>query len=241
MEQKQNASISKQIVHWAATHLAWNLAEYLFPSPWKAVIVAACTSAVGFMLAVIRHLDLAAAWLYALGGVVLYAIGWAAVHIGNYAANKIPTEVEVRLREIYKFTAQEDRRQIGFDVFVRARVELKRPRRMKLSTYRLELSRYGQIDGLEMIDDINKQQTWSMNPDEPEENAVPLSLELRKGQPSEGWLHFITKQTTSRHLEESAIRLLAQTNNDSWFAEAPPDPRYWNPRRIAFIGKDKIP
>ena len=68
--------------------LHWLLS--FFPKSWMALLTAFFVGSGGFLLALVRHINLAAAWLYAIGGIVLYVLGWLLVQAGRYIKERIP-------------------------------------------------------------------------------------------------------------------------------------------------------
>jgi len=143
-------------------------------------------------------------------------------------------DLEVRLREIHRQTNYDERDR--FDIFLRVRLELKKPRTLKTRRYKLVLSQYGKPETPQLLDDVPKWEIWHATPGNEELPIIPKKL--RAYEPAEGWLHFLTSnQVTKDGLDASVVRLLVETFQGRRYGEHLADSAIWNPRTIKFWKK----
>ena len=124
------------------------------------------------------------------------------------------------------------------DLFLRFRLELTSPGEVQIKNFRFQLSLHGVIEAMEPINDLNEWEitTWDAKAYGAEiigYSVTPLPSTLRKSEPAEGWLHFVTKPTTGIMLEKCAVRLVVQTDRGSGYGEHDADQAIWNPRKIS--------
>jgi hypothetical protein len=198
--------------------------------------VTSIVGSIGFLLGWLRRANFASGWLYFLGAVSIYGVGWACVQAAKWLGTKAPTSrIQVSLRELHRNPRTDARRQTGFHIFLRARLELEKPAKETIVNYRLELSHFGQIDTPEFLDDIADHKLWLLDADQYGVQIASLPRELKAGEPVEGWLHYVTTTTKERTLDESNVRLIVQGKGGSANDELKPEREMWNPRRLVFM------
>lgn len=213
-------------------HWLWTL----FPASWKAFPLAIVIGAVGFVLALIRRLNLAQAWLYSVGGLAIYGFGWLCVQIAQRIRESGPTAtIKITGYELHR--SPEPQGLNG--IFFRSKIELSGTRRATVTRYRMELSCAGVLTSPQFRDDVEKFEItdWSREPI-PHDDMRPLPKELNSGDPVEGWVHFVTDWDRSK-LQRSYVRLIADTSKGSGSVEIKAGPEYWNavPNRL-IVEKD---
>jgi hypothetical protein len=155
-----------------------------------------------------------------------------------------PPSIKVYLKELHRkeidFEGTYPGGEWRFDIFLRARVELEEPRKITVDTYKFELSMFGLPEIPELRNDLDEWQLLIFEPVSDgvgwTEHGLPvLPMELKSGEPAEGWLHFVTRKTRPQFLDQSIPRLIAQTPHGSQYGEHPADKLIWNPdkRRVS--------
>jgi len=149
-----------------------------------------------------------------------------------------PPELEVRLREIHRTSSYHNGAR--FDLFLRARIELKSPAKLKIRNYKLELSHYGDIELPDLHDDLGHWEIWNPTPEEPNARLLTLPRSLKRHEPVEGWLHFVTSSAVKTKLDECVVRLVVQMAKGSAYGEHLADPLIWNPRNVKFWNNSSL-
>jgi hypothetical protein len=145
--------------------------------------------------------------------------------------------IDVRLAELYR-TPTDNYSESTFDLFVFVRLELMLPQEVRIANSRLELSVHGVVETMEPINDLNDWEigTWDSKAYGAEivsYPVTPLPPTLRKYEPVEGWMHFVTKPTTGTMLERCAAKLVVRTDRGSGYSELAAGTDSWNPRKIS--------
>lgn len=175
-----------------------------------------------------------------LGTLILCALGLLVLVVHAYLETRPvePAQITVAIKELHRRSIVDShRQQTGFDLFLRARVELVYPAKISLLQYKLELSRHGELETPQPLHDLERWRVLNLEPGDQDFDVQPLPLDLKSHEPVEGWLHFVTATTQEKRLEESAIRLIARTEHGSGNGEHPADAHIWNQRRLMFNEK----
>jgi hypothetical protein len=121
-------------------------------------------------------------------------------------------------------------------VFVHAKIELKEPNSVEVTNYKLELLKHGACESLDSQkpNDVGQWEAmeWALDPANGF-NLTPLAYELRRGEPIQGWLRFVS-ETPTKTMMECRLRLIAQTREGSGYGEIAPDKTAWNRNQAIF-------
>ena len=149
---------------------------------------------------------------------------------------QVPPTIEVRMIELYRKPVNSGRDgnpKDGFlwDIFLSVWIELKSPLTASITGYRMQLSLHGNRMSLQAQNDLDEWglDIWKPTVELAHAELTPLSPQLKRGEPMEGWLHFISEQATPKVLDECTVRLIADSGRGSAYKEYLPDPHIWNP------------
>lgn len=148
------------------------------------------------------------------------------------AGKQVPAQFRLSMLEIAaQHVDRKDAASLS-DIFLRARVELLQPQLADV-TYRLELVSREGTEVCKWIDDVTSYHAHlTANAGVPRHEFHPLLARLIRGEPQEGWLHFVSNSHVGSTITKFGPRLIVQTENGSGNAEYPADPAIWNPLRM---------
>jgi hypothetical protein len=165
------------------------------------------------------------------------ALALAALIVGIWPANKIAktekkesASIAVTIEGMAKEPVDRKKGAVPTHIFLRAKLRLKEPGCAKVTNYRLELFKHGQCESAnaEQPNDVANWEPieWAFNP--PRTFAFqPLTRELMRGEPVEGWLRFVS-ETPATIIPSCGVRLIVQTEHGSDFGEIEANPTMWN-------------
>jgi hypothetical protein len=150
---------------------------------------------------------------------------------------QIPANISVEILELQRRAI--DSQQDGikawkYDIFVRAKLELKNLGSIAISQMCVELSLQGALEIPQEKKDI---ESWRLVIYTKKDGGVgwayhrikPLKEELTQGVPEEGWLHYVTNRTTDEELDGSSLKLIVETSRGASHAELEARTDKWSP------------
>lgn len=163
-------------------------------------------------------------------------------------AEATPIKLDIRPTEIYRIPAFSGRDrnvdgEMTYDIFLLARIELKEPSFVALGPYALRLLLHGTERLYGMERDVNEWELTIWSPTTPKTYPMqPLSMDVRRGIPMEGWLHFKVPKISFKTLDQSTVGLMADGGQRGIaMAEIPASPSIWNPDPNKRIGRKVYP
>jgi hypothetical protein len=151
--------------------------------------------------------------------------------------NQIPADIEVEILEVQRRaidSQQEGVKSWKYDIFVRAKLELKNLGSIAISQMRVELSLQGALEIPQEKRDI---ESWRLFISRKIDGGAgyayhrikPVKEELTQGVPEEGWLHYVTNRTTDEELDGSSLKLIVETSRGASHAELDAHTSKWSP------------
>jgi hypothetical protein len=165
-----------------------------------------------------------------LGGVLLFVS----------RPEKTPVSLHVELMELVHKAIDKNNNDSGCDIFVLVRAELLSPLKTRILPPRLELLLHGNSEVATLVpDDLDQWQgqIWGST-DIIKHTMSPLTPKMKKGEPAEGWIHFVT-QVPYRDIERYSLRLILETPDGSGYADGVPENKIWESRK-RIVTKNKL-